>query len=171
LYMANIAQLINVLQSLLLVQEDRCIKTPTFHVFDLYRAHQGGTAVRLITESEVISDGGNAAAHCKGCYLDKRAQPLQAVHGSASVKNGTLCLTLVNPHPTEAIEADITIHRGSLSEVEVVRLQAEEIHAHNTFDAPEVVTLSAVEKMTVTGGTLRVSLAAGSVVRVIGGLK
>ena len=40
LVMANIAQLINVLQSLLLVDETSCIKTPTFHVFALYASHR-----------------------------------------------------------------------------------------------------------------------------------
>jgi alpha-L-arabinofuranosidase len=170
LHMANIAQLINVLQSLLLVQEDRCLKTPTYHVFDLYKAHQGGTAVRLISEAETISDGGDAAEHCRRCYRDRRPLPLQAVHGSASVNGDTLCITLTNPHPTQAIEADIALHRGSLGSVEVTRLVADEIHAHNTFENPNVVQLSAPETLSASGSRLRVPLPAGSIARITGTL-
>ena len=44
--MANIAQLVNCLQSLFLAHEDKFILTPTYHVFDMYAAHQGGQSLR-----------------------------------------------------------------------------------------------------------------------------
>ena len=40
LSMANLAQTVNVLQAMLLTEGDRTVKTPTYHVFDLYKAHQ-----------------------------------------------------------------------------------------------------------------------------------
>ena len=46
--MANVAQLVNCLQSLFLAHEDRFCVTPTYHVFDLYAAHQGAQALRAV---------------------------------------------------------------------------------------------------------------------------
>ena len=84
--MANIAQLINVLQAVLLVDGEKIVKTPTYHVFDLYRPHKGAQAIRFVTGAEVISDGGAQAAHCRRCYRDARFPGLRAVQGSASVR-------------------------------------------------------------------------------------
>ncbi|HTE21363.1 MAG TPA: alpha-L-arabinofuranosidase C-terminal domain-containing protein, partial [Armatimonadota bacterium] len=78
LFMANIAQLINVLQAVLLVEEDRCIKTPTYHVFDLYRPHKGARAVRLVTYAEEVTDGGPSAEWCRSRYLERRLFGLRA---------------------------------------------------------------------------------------------
>ena len=39
--MANIAQLVNVLQSVVLTEGSKMLLTPTYHVFDLYKEHQG----------------------------------------------------------------------------------------------------------------------------------
>jgi len=46
--MANVAQLVNCLQSLFLAHEDKFCVTPTYHVFDLYTAHQGARSVRAV---------------------------------------------------------------------------------------------------------------------------
>src|SRR5277367_2688146 len=41
--MANIAQMINVLQAMILTDKDKMVLTPTYHVFDLYQAFMGAT--------------------------------------------------------------------------------------------------------------------------------
>ena len=51
--MACIAQLINVLQSVMLTDGEKMIKTPTYHVFHMYRHHQGATLLR----SDLIGAG------------------------------------------------------------------------------------------------------------------
>jgi alpha-N-arabinofuranosidase len=170
LIMANIAQLINVLQALLLVDEEHCIKTPTYHVFDLYRAHQGAQAVRFLTGAETVSDGGASADVCRASYLDKAPFALRAVHGSASVRENTLCVTTVNTHPSQALELDLEVYRRKLGRVEVVTLAAEDVHAHNTFERPDVVQLSQSQVFEARGDRLRVPLPAGSVVRIVGKL-
>jgi alpha-L-arabinofuranosidase len=169
-YMANIAQLINVLQSLLLVEENRCIKTPTYHVFDLYRPHKGAQAVRFLSAAETVSNGEASAEICRSRYIDKQPFALKAVHGSASIRDGVLCVTIVNTHPTEATELDLEVYQGKLGEVEVVTLAADEIHAYNTFEQPDVVHLSAPKTLTAKGSQLRVPLAPGSVTRLLGRL-
>ena len=46
--MANIAQLVNVLQALILTDGAAMVTTPTYHVFDLYQTHQGGQSLRTL---------------------------------------------------------------------------------------------------------------------------
>jgi len=172
LFMANIAQLINVLQAVLLVEEDRCIKTPTYHVFDLYRPHKGATAVRFLTYADPVTDGGASAAFCRARYLEAKPFALRAVHGSASVRDGQICVTAVNTHPTEPLELDVELNRARWAgAVEAVTLAADDIRAHNTFAQPERVKLSAPQTLKADGGThVRLTLPAASVVRLQGRL-
>ena len=64
LVMCNIAQTVNVLQSMCLTEGERMLLTPTYHVFDLYQPHQGATALRTTVESpDVPFAVGRRAAH------------------------------------------------------------------------------------------------------------
>lgn len=166
--MANLAQIINVLQALLLVEEDQCIKTPTYHVFDLYQPHKGAQAVRFITTAETVSDGEASAQACRENYIHKQPFHLQAVHGSASVRDGMLCVTVVNTHPTQAVELDLETYQSKLRDLEMVTLAADDIHAHNTFASPETVALSRPQTVGAHGEHVRVTLPAGSVTRLRG---
>jgi alpha-L-arabinofuranosidase len=168
IWMANIAQLINVLQAVLLVKDDKCIKTPTYHVFDLYQPHKGATALRIESLADVLSDGGLSAHNCRANYRDACRFGLRAVHGSASVKTGTLCVTAVNTHPTETMELQVELHRAKWSEAQAVSLEAGGIRAMNTFDAPDNVKLSAPRAVKIQNGVARLELAPGSVVRLLG---
>ena len=132
--MANIAQTINVLQALLLTDEHQMIKTPTYHVYDLYKDHMGGSAVRFLSKSATIESGSGATS-----------SPLHQLTGSASVIGKLLTLTLVNSSASDAVEALLTLHGGTLSgAVEAAGLSygSGSIHAHNTFEDPEAVTVN-----------------------------
>jgi alpha-N-arabinofuranosidase len=126
--MGNIAQTINVLQALILTQGDKMITTPTYHIYDMYQEHQGGSSVRARFEAPEVSFGeGDKAGRIFG--LD----------GSASVKDGVLTLSVVNPHISEAVEAQIALRGGAAKAAQGRVLAAADIHAHNSFEAPEVV--------------------------------
>ena len=126
--MANVAQLVNCLQSLFLAHEDRFVVTPTFHVFETYGAHVGGQSVRTAFSAPRIS---YARVNNKGS--------LWGLGGSASVKGKTLTLTAVNPHVSEPREAEIALRGGSIAGVRAVTIAATDIHAHNTFEMPEAI--------------------------------
>ncbi len=158
LFMANIAQLINVLQTLLLVNEEQCVKTPTYHVFDLYQPHKGARAVRFLTYGETVSDGGASAEACRACYLDQRPFALRAVQGSASVRDDMLCVTVVNTHATQPVELDLELYQYKLDTIEVVTLATEDIHDHNTFERPDLVQLSSPQQIEAHGEHVRVPL-------------
>jgi alpha-N-arabinofuranosidase len=170
-FMANIAQLINVLQALLLVEEDRCVKTPTFHVFDLYRPHQGARAVRFVTYAEDVTNGGASADWCRTRYLDRRPFALRAVHGSASRRDDALCVTAVNTHPRESIDLEVELHRARWNgEAEVALLAADTLHAHNTRADPERVAPARPRTVEPRGEHVRVTMPPGSIARLTGQL-
>jgi alpha-N-arabinofuranosidase len=130
--MTNIAQTINVLQALLLTDEEKMIKTPTYHVYDLYKAHMGGAAVRTLVEGPLNAD------------LKADLNAFAQVSGSASIRDRTLTLTLVNSSATEPVEATLRLHGGRAASASAAGLAFSDgdIRAHNTFDDPEVVTLA-----------------------------
>lgn len=152
--MANVAQLINNIHSLFLADGDKFVTTPNYHVFTMYRPHQGATSVK--TEVEVAGMTFQAGG---------REQKVFRVAGSASVSGKTLTLTLVHTHASEPIEIDLKLRGGKASEVRQTVLTHQELNAHNTFERPDVVTPSAAKVLDVTGETLRVSLPAASVNR------
>ena len=153
--MANIAQTINVLQALLLTEGDRIVKTPTYHVYDLYAPHQGAQAVHADFGADPI---GFAAPDGDGVLF--------GLAGSASLHGRTLTLTVVNPAIGRPIEATIAL-RGAVAggDAEEVVLTHADIHAHNTFDAPETVTLGAPRQIALAGGHFTHQFAAQSVTR------
>ena len=90
--MANLAQTVNVLQSVILTEGDKMVKTPTYHVFDLYKAHQDAQQVDCFVESEEVGEG---------------RFTLPQVIASASQKDGKLTLTLANTSMDKATEVEI----------------------------------------------------------------
>ena len=52
--MANIAQLVNVLQSVILTEGEKMVLTPTYHVFDLYKHHHDATLLNSHLETEGV---------------------------------------------------------------------------------------------------------------------
>ena len=95
--MANIVQLVNCLQSLFLTDGDRCITTPTYHVFEMYAPHSGAQAVRTEFGASSTTDRVPAKGQVAG------------LAGSASVNDRTLTLTVVNTHVTDACDTTITV--------------------------------------------------------------
>jgi alpha-N-arabinofuranosidase len=163
--MANIAQLINVLQALLLVEGPNLIKTPTFHVFDLYKPHKGAVALRSIVSTDTISDGGPSLPMVKRLSLDKQPQALSRIHASSSIKDDILTVTVVNNHPTDQAEFEIKAIGASINSGDMVMLSSPDIHDHNTFDNPNKVKLASLQAVTVANGAVRIELPPASIIR------
>lgn len=123
--MANIAQMVNVLQAMILIENEKMVTTPTYHVFDLYQSHQGGQSLRMSFEADAIS---YAAGN--------QRQNLPGLSGSASLKMGVLTLSIVNPHAMLPMEAAIELRDRGVHEVTMSVLTDSDIAAHNTLAAP-----------------------------------
>ena len=137
--MANIAQLANVLQSVILTDGPKMLCTPTYHVFDLYKQHMGQTLV--------------------DSFLDA-----PALRESASVgENGDLFVTLCNLSLDERLEIGAEISGEAIRRVSA-RILTGEVHAHNTFENPNTVQLRPFEDWAVTDHGLNLRLPPCSVV-------
>ena len=102
LYMCNIAQMVNVLQSVLLTDgpEGRnCVRTTTYYAFMLFKAHRGKKAVRV--DSGGVSDSGPN-------ILDSEVLPVPDI--SASRQGPELVVSLVNPRTDQDMEVECAIH-------------------------------------------------------------
>jgi alpha-N-arabinofuranosidase len=150
-YMANLAQTVNVLQALVLTEGDRFLLTPTYHVFDLYKAHQGATL--LETTIEQAATYGNGAEH------------IAQVNFSASEDaNGRINITLCNLDSTAPARVELTLKgRGEGGKVSGSTLTAPDMRAHNTFDNPDTLRPVEVPGLALSGGELTVELAPRSV--------
>lgn len=151
--MANVAQLINCLHSPFLAHEDRFVLTPTFHVFEMYAAHQGAQAVR----AEFVSPRASYTRNGKPADI-------WGLGGSASLVGKQLTLTVVNPDLREPREAEIVAGGARITAANARTLSESDVHAHNTFDRPREVE-PRDEQTRVTGGRLIHRFAPASVTR------
>ena len=142
--MANIAQLVNVLQSVILTEGDKMVKTPTYHVFNMYKHHQEGELIDSSIETEKIG------------LEEKHMVP--NLHESVSYgKDGKLHLTLVNLSATEGYEVDTVLVESKISDA-VGTILTNEMKAHNTFDAPNTVHTEAFTDFTITDGNVNLTI-------------
>ncbi len=126
--MANCAQLINCLNSLFLADGDKFVATPVYHVFQMYAVHQGAQSVRAEFLGPSIT-------------YDRDGQPATfwSLKGAASVKGKNLAITVVNPDVSQSREAEINVLGGEAVSGQATVLTHSDIHARNTFDAPDAV--------------------------------
>ena len=135
--MGNIAQAVNLLHALILTDNERMITTPTYHVYDMYQSHQGGTSLRASFDADRISFDG-LDVKSPG-FPPQEENQVFGLDGSASLKGGILTISVVNTHVNEPVDATITLRGGRAKSATVSELTNTDIHAHNTFDAPAVV--------------------------------
>ena len=143
--MANVAQLVNNLHSLFLADGDKFVATPTFHVFEMYKAHHGGKSLRIDAEAPAVSfkDG-----------------TIPRLAGAASIKGKTLTISLVNTHATEPAEVDLRL-KGTKGTCVAHRVLTDtNLAAHNTFERPDAIKPRDEQ---VTSGDLRRVLPPASV--------
>jgi alpha-N-arabinofuranosidase len=135
LAMCNDAQLVNNINTLFLAVEESFVATPIFHVFDMYKSHQGGRSLRLVCDAPSISVGANGVRPS----VEGEGKSLWGLAGSASLHGKTLVVTVVNPHANEPCVAEVSLRGGEAKSAHVTVLAAPDIHAHNDFDHPNSV--------------------------------
>jgi len=148
--MANLAQTVNVLQALVLTDKDKMVLTPTYHVFDLYKAHQDATLLPVQFYSpDYVYDG----------------RKLPAVNASASRDaNGAVHISLVNIDPSKKITVRTSLQGISWKSVEGQVLTSASFTDINTFDQPAKVKPASFSGAKKEGNDLVVELPARSVV-------
>ncbi len=152
--LAACAQLINNLNALFLARGDKFTTTPNFYVFDLYAAHQGGTAVRAEFSSPEVK------------YVrDGKQATFWGLKGSASLKGKTLTLTAVNPDVSQPRQAEIVLRGAKPAGAKAWMIHEDDIHAHSTLDQPDQVKSRAAD-VTVRADSLLFTFPPASVVKI-----
>ncbi len=149
--MANIAQLVNVLQSVVLTEGDKMLLTPTYHVFEMYKVFQD--AERLVT-------------HYSGEDYELDGEKIPQISASASRDaTGKLHVSLCNLHHEHSGEVSIQLRglNGTIASVQGRTLNANSMDAHNTFENPTALEPAVFENYELTGDVVRATLAPMSV--------
>ena len=148
--MANIAQLVNVLQAVILTDKEKMIVTPTYHVFEMYTVHHDA---RLLPSELQTAD------------YDYGSEKIPALSVSASRdRSGRIHLTLGNLNPNAAAELTCELQGAKASRISARILTAPDMTAHNTFDAPDNVRPAQFNAFKVTESGFTTTLPAKSLV-------
>ena len=148
--MTAIAQMVNVLQAMILTDGNRMTLTPTYHVFEMYRPYMDATVLPI---------------EIKSPWYNKNQWVMPAVSASAVRDNaGMAHVALANADPNRPVTLSFALRGVGAQAVSGRILTAAAMTAHNTFDAPDAVHPVAFEGARLAGDTLSVTLPAKSVV-------
>jgi len=128
--MANVAQLVNCLQSLYMTDGDKLVETTNYHVFAMYQPHQRGTAIPLRVDAPNVR-----------YTRDGKPAEIFRLASSASLRDKRLTLTLVHTHVSEPLEIAVKFGREGprIKAAAMTVLVHERLNAANTFEDPRQV--------------------------------
>jgi len=159
LYMCNIAQMVNVLQAVLITDgaEGRnCVRTTSYYAFMLFKPHRSKTSVRVESDAPALSDGNGKQAQ------GKQPEALPDLSISASRQGNQVILTLVNPRHNADMQVDCEVRGVTARRGRAEILHDPDINAYNSFDNPNRVVIRP-HPVAVENGRIRVDLPAMSV--------
>ncbi len=147
-HMANIAQMVNVLQAMILTDKARMVLTPTYYVFKMYIPFQDATFLPVSFDAGTYSQG------------DITLPRIDAI--AAKDASGNLVVELTNLNPEKPVSINAAIAGFAVKSAAGETLTAPEVDSINTFDQPDMVMPKAVFA-NVTNGNLSITLAPKSV--------
>ena len=151
LKMANIAQIVNVLQSMILTQGNEIVLTPTYHVFRMYNVHQDATFVPTDCDAaDMVAPSG-------------RIMPEVSVTASKDA-DGKLHVSIANPVVDKAQTLVLSFDDLNPKNVTGEVLAAPTIQSYNDFGKEPAVAPKPFTAFKKNGKTLTVTVPAASVV-------
>ncbi len=148
--MANLAQTINVLQSLILTKGDKMLLTPTYFVFDMYKVHMDAKKLTINFKSPDY-------------VMEERKIPALNISASQD-STGAVHITLVNINPTKAISLRTVLPGIKFTTIKGEILTSGKFSDINTFENPNNIKIAAFTGAKKSGEELTVDLPAQSVV-------
>jgi alpha-L-arabinofuranosidase len=159
--MANIAQMVNVLQAMILTNKEKMVVTPTYHVFEMYKVHQGATLipVELTAPEYSLADmPGSSPGSAPGTSVP-------SLNASASRdKGGKLHVSIVNLDPNRSSQVTLRIIGSAAANVSGRVLTAPAMNTVNTFDNPNAVSPAPFRDFKIQGNQITLTLPSKSVV-------
>ena len=147
--MANIAQLANVLQSVILTEGDKMVLTPTYHVFHMYQHHQEAELLDSSLESTAIG-------------LEKEYQVPNLLESVSIAQDGKVHVTLTNLSLSDSYEVEGIFTDTKVKSVKGTVL-TDDMRAHNTFENPDQVHPVEFKQCRVTENGIQFTIPACSV--------
>ena len=129
--MANIAQLINVLQAVILTEGPKMLRTPTYHVFHMYKYHQDADLLDSTLETETVG-------------LEEENMVPNLSESVSIDADGVMHITMTNLDLEHAYPIETTILGKKVESIKA-QIVTQEMHAKNTFEDPENVTVQSFE--------------------------
>lgn len=121
--MANIAQTVNVLQSVALTDGEEMLLTPTYYIFKMYADHQDN----ILLGSYITTDN-----------LSKKGKLPKLTESASMKEDGSIVTTIVNTSIDEASEIHCQIADFEVTDI-TAEILTNDVHAHNTFENKECV--------------------------------
>lgn len=149
--MANIAQMVNVLQSVILTKGKEMVLTPTYYVFKMYSVHEDATLIPVNLQ-------------CEDYTYDGKSVP--AVNVSASEKDGVVSITFCNLNPDKDENISIALGDAEYASASGQIITAPHMNDYNDFGQDEKVTMKSFDVKKPKDGKLTVDLPSKSVVLV-----
>lgn len=149
-HMANLAQMVNVLQAIILTKGAKMILTPTYHVMEMYNVHFDNTLlpIHVNTENYKLGEGS-----------------LPAVSASASRdENGRVFISLVNIDANKTHHVDLDLRGGDFSKINSRILKSEKLQDHNSFENSNKIKPEKFEGAIFSGNNISVKIPPFSVV-------
>jgi len=146
--MANIAQMVNVLQAMILTDGPKMLLTPTYHVFRMYVPFQDATVVPVTFDAGTWTNG------------DITLPRIDAI--AAKDAQGRLLLAVTNVDPSRPATLDVSLAGATYRSATAETLTAPRVDSINTFDAPRSVAPRTLD-VTVRRGRLSSTLPPRSV--------
>jgi alpha-N-arabinofuranosidase len=123
--MANIAQMINVLQAMILTDKEKMVLTPTYYVYKMYVPFQDATFVPVTFDAGTYTHDGITLPR------------VDAI--AAKDKAGKLWLAITNVDPNQSAELEVSLAGMNAKSAAGETLTAPKVDSVNTFDAPNTV--------------------------------
>jgi len=142
--MSNIAQMVNVLQAMILTDKEKMLLTPTYHVFHMYKPFRGARQLPVELAAPALVRG------------DLTVPTVTA--SAARDAGGRLHYALVNLDPRSAVSVQIKVAGATPNRLPGKILTANAMDAINTFDKPEQVKPAAFNGSRIRDGVLHVDL-------------
>jgi alpha-L-arabinofuranosidase len=148
--MANIAQMVNVLQAMILTRGDAMVLTPTYHVFQMYIPFQDATYLPVSYEETPV--------------YERAGYSVPAVSATAARgADGSLYASVANLDPNEKADVTLRIDGGRVRNPSARILTGDAMDSRNTFEAPDTVAPRTFSELNVAGGALSFELPAKAI--------
>jgi alpha-N-arabinofuranosidase len=165
--MANIAQIVNVLQSMILTDQEgtgHMVLTPTYHVFQMYTPFQEATYVPVDLQSDVVAVSKAYFKEKEGAK-DAGYRPCPLLSASAAkTKDGSLVLAITNVSLDNDQTIDFQLAGYTAKQVSGRILTSKNVADFNDFQHPDIVSPKAFKDAKLKNGTLTVAVPAKSIV-------